>query len=243
MRNGFAFLQLSANPFIGSVQLVIWLFFRPSAWRGYLQLIDPILPPHFCLAQLNDRHWQDRHLRRLLFHGYLVLPLLFFLFIICSLVFYDRLTESAITGLFIGLGIGILLGTAVSTAAGIIAAVVASSTFALTWSGTRLLFDVITAPVMGIIFGSITAAVAYVMLNIADQRHRTVLVRQIGSFVLSFLASLAVMAIIIAVTTLTIPIGERGGLGNRVLGLVFAGITGIFLGLSIGLRILNLWRG
>jgi hypothetical protein len=243
MKNRSAAPQLSDNPLLGSWQLLIWFFFRPSAWRACLQQIDPALTPHFCLAELTDVHWQHPLLRRLLAYGYVALPILSVMLITSVLVISEQLTQLAMIGLLFGLGTGLLLGTTVSAAGGIVAAVVGSSAFAITWSGANLLFDIVTTPMMGIIYGLITAAVVYVLLNIADQRHPPALIRQTGSFVLGFIASLAVIAIIIGVTAVTIPIGEQGGLGNRVLGLIVAVFTGSLVGLSIGWRTLKLMRG
>jgi hypothetical protein len=243
MINEYSLPRLSANPLIGSLQLVVWLFCRPSAWHGCLQQIDPNLPPHFCLAQLTNRHWENPLLRRLLLYGYVALPILAAFLVTSGLAASGRLTLSAMTGVLFGFGTGLLLGTAVSAAAGMATSIVASLIFAITWSGMSLLFDVVTTPTLGVMYGLITAAVIYVLLNIEDQRQHTVLIRQIGSFVLSFFASLVVIALIIGVTALTIPVGEQGGLGNHVFGLIVAGITAILFGLSIGWRTLSLRRG
>ena len=229
--------QLNASPLVVSLQLLGWLFFRPSAWRDYVRQIDPALPPHFCLAQLTDAHWQHPLLRRLLVHGYVALPILSGLFVSGGLAASGQLTSLAITGLFFGLGAGLLLGTAVSVAAGLVAAVAGSAAFAIAWSGTHTLwFDLVTTSRMGIIYGVITAVVAYVLLNIGGRRDRVAFGRQTGSFVIGFLASLAITVLVISVTTVTVTTGERGGLGNRGIGLVIAGIAGSLFGLTIGWR-------
>jgi hypothetical protein len=235
--------QLNTNPLVASFQLLVWFFFKPSAWRACLQQIDPALTPHFCLAELTDVHWQHPLLRRLLADGYIVLPTLCGILIGSGLAIYGRLTLLSMIGLFFGLGTGVLLGTAVSAAGGIAAAVVAIAVFAITWSHTSLLFDMVTTRTVGITYGLIAAVVVHVLLNIADQRHPPALIRQTGSFVLSFLASLAVIAIMILVTTWTFPIGDQGGLGNHVLGLIFAILVSSLFGLAIGWRTLNLRRG
>ena len=85
MSLGSASFQLSANPLAGSLQLLVWFFFKPSAWRACLQQIDPALTPHFCLAELTDLHWQHPLLRRLLAYGYGVLPILCGLLVISGL--------------------------------------------------------------------------------------------------------------------------------------------------------------
>jgi hypothetical protein len=243
MNIGSASFQLSANPLAGSLQLLVWFFFQPSAWRAYLQQIDPALAPHFCLAELTDAHWRHPLLRRMLAYGYVVLPILSGIIVITGFAISGQGTQLVMTGLLFGLGTGLMIGTTVSTAGGMVAAVVGSAVFAIIWSGTSLLFDMVTTRMMGFIYGLITAAVVYVLLNIADQRHPAAMLRQTGSFVLGFFASLAVIAIIIRVTALTIPIGNQGGLGNHILALILAVVIGSLFGLSIGWRTLNLWRG
>lgn len=68
--------ELHPNLILGSLQLLFWLFFHPSAWRNHVARIDPDLRPDFCLAELNRAQWRRPALRRLLILGYLVLPLL-----------------------------------------------------------------------------------------------------------------------------------------------------------------------
>ena len=64
------------NLFLGSLQLLCWLFFRPSAWRHHVARIDPTLRPDFCLAELQSAQWRHPAIRRLLVQGYVVLPAL-----------------------------------------------------------------------------------------------------------------------------------------------------------------------
>ncbi|MFB2935044.1 hypothetical protein ACE1B6_07170 [Aerosakkonemataceae cyanobacterium BLCC-F154] len=60
----------------GCVQLVFWLFFRPTVWRNYIHRIDEQLTPNFCLAELSRSHWRNPTLRRLLLQGCIILPIL-----------------------------------------------------------------------------------------------------------------------------------------------------------------------
>src|SRR5215475_12602793 len=62
------------NLFLGSLQLLFWLFFRPSAWRHHVARIDPTLRPDFCLVELQSVQWRHPAMRRLLVQGYVVLP-------------------------------------------------------------------------------------------------------------------------------------------------------------------------
>ena len=62
------------NLVLGSLHLLCWFFFHPSAWKHHLRPIN--LRPDFCLAEINWRHPQPSVLKRLLIQGYVILPLL-----------------------------------------------------------------------------------------------------------------------------------------------------------------------
>src|SRR5215510_7138291 len=64
------------NLFLGSLHLLFWLLFHPSAWRHHIARIDPTLRPDFCLAELQRAQWRPPAMRRLLVQGYVVLPVL-----------------------------------------------------------------------------------------------------------------------------------------------------------------------
>lgn len=64
------------NLILGSVQLVFWLFFRPTVWRNYIHRIEQKLSPNFCLAELSRSQWRNPDLRRLLLQGCIILPIL-----------------------------------------------------------------------------------------------------------------------------------------------------------------------
>jgi hypothetical protein len=68
--------DLHPNLILGSLQLLFWLFFHPSAWRNHVARIDPILHPDFALAELSLAQWRNPALRRLLMMAYIVWPLL-----------------------------------------------------------------------------------------------------------------------------------------------------------------------
>lgn len=68
--------ELHRSPIVATLQLFVWLFFHPSAWRNHIARIDPALPPDFNLAQLTREQWRNRELRRLLLLGHVLAPLL-----------------------------------------------------------------------------------------------------------------------------------------------------------------------
>lgn len=58
--------ELHPNLILASLQLLLWIFFHPSAWRSYVGRIDPALSPDFVLTNLSREQWRDPALRQLL---------------------------------------------------------------------------------------------------------------------------------------------------------------------------------
>lgn len=67
--------MLPKSPVLASLMIIIWLIFKPSAWRSYLATIDPKLSGDVALAKLNFTHWQQPALRRLLLLGHGLWPI------------------------------------------------------------------------------------------------------------------------------------------------------------------------
>lgn len=100
--------SLHPNVWVGSLQLLIWLVFHPSAWRNHVKRIDPNLPSNFCLLQLEPEHWRNPLLRKLLVIGYVVWPI--WLGLLISIASWLLGLESVWTGIVFGMGIGIIVG-------------------------------------------------------------------------------------------------------------------------------------
>jgi hypothetical protein len=66
--------QQHPNLIIGSLQLLFWLFFRPSAWRNHLKRIDPALD--YKSKEKSQLGWRNPDLWRLLIQVYLIFPLI-----------------------------------------------------------------------------------------------------------------------------------------------------------------------
>ncbi|MFP5272264.1 AAA family ATPase [Coleofasciculus sp.] len=62
------------NLILGSLQLFFWLFFHPSAFRNHLKRIDPAFDFHN--NRINSLRWGNKKLGKLLFQGYIILPIL-----------------------------------------------------------------------------------------------------------------------------------------------------------------------
>ncbi|MBI1881308.1 MAG: ATP-binding protein [Chloroflexi bacterium] len=108
--------RLHPNLILGSLQLLVWLFFHPSAWRNYVAQLDPTLPPNFAITDLTLPQWRNPQLRRLLLMGYGVLPGLAGLLAGLGLWLLDVSDQNVA----IGVGVGIVLGIGSSAAGSII---------------------------------------------------------------------------------------------------------------------------
>ncbi|MEH2060798.1 MAG: AAA family ATPase [Nostoc sp.] len=69
--------QQHPNLILGSLQLVFWLFFRPTAWRNHLERIDLNLESNSSLSiLLRQGRWRNLALWRFFIQAYFILPIL-----------------------------------------------------------------------------------------------------------------------------------------------------------------------
>ena len=111
--------QLHRNLFIGSFQLLFWLFFHPSAWRNHINRLDPHLSPNFSLAEIPGKQWRDFSFLRLLFMCTLTWPLLAGLAVGLGLWLLQMPTTNITLGIVIGLALGVVTSVTVSLAGGV----------------------------------------------------------------------------------------------------------------------------
>jgi len=104
--------QAHPNLILGSLQLAVWIFFHPTAWRNHVRRIDDKLRPDFSLAELKRSHWRHPGLRRLLVQAYLILPVI-------VAVFDMVLTREPISALLSQVAYSLIVGTTASVAVGI----------------------------------------------------------------------------------------------------------------------------
>ncbi|WP_298912124.1 AAA family ATPase [uncultured Nostoc sp.] len=77
-RNAYTYTpEQHTNSILGSLQLLFWLFFRPSALRNHLERIDPALDSNSSLIiLLRQGRWRNLALWRLFIQGCFILPIL-----------------------------------------------------------------------------------------------------------------------------------------------------------------------
>lgn len=111
------------NLILGSLQLLFWLGFRPSAWRNHVTHIAPALRPDFGLVELHKADIHNPQLRKLLLQVYGVWPLLIGLTVGGGLWMTGQSNDTIIfgitTGLATGLAVSIALGIGTLMAIGV----------------------------------------------------------------------------------------------------------------------------
>jgi hypothetical protein len=116
--------MLPTSPILASLVIIGWLLFTPSAWRRYIDHIDPHLSPNFALAHLTKQHWQQPALWRLLILGHGLTPLWVSFMVIGCLWLLDTPNEAILLATCYALPLslvgGILGSFMVSVAFGII---------------------------------------------------------------------------------------------------------------------------
>ena len=160
---------LQSNLWLGSLQLLFWLFFHPTAWRNAIHQIDPLLQPNFCLAEVPLSQWRRWDFWRLLLLSFLTWPLLVSLLIALGLRLLGTPVDGVILGVMVGLSIGLvaafmtsLIGSlAIGTAVGIAVSLVVGVAGGLLLSASRrfppfaadVSFDLVAATVIGLAAG------------------------------------------------------------------------------------------
>ena len=191
---------LHRNVLLGTLQLLAWLLFHPSAWRSYLAQVSPPLAADFCLSQLTPAHWRDPALRRLLFRGHVVAPLLASTAILVEMwalgvpagPLFLRVATSLAVGIIGGLVVGSGTLDAVGMTVGVIGSISGGAAVAVATAVTHHLalppFDATVSTIVrdflaggvdgvtavmvafGIAFGSLIASVGGALASIVSRR-------------------------------------------------------------------------
>ncbi len=111
---------LSRSIILGSLQLLFWLLFHPSAWRHHLQTVMPELPPTFCLADLRLAQWRRPAVWRFLFMSQMAWPLLVAVIVAAGLWLLGMPGPSLLLGVLLGLTVGLVSNVAASFAGSLV---------------------------------------------------------------------------------------------------------------------------
>lgn len=235
---------LHANPLIGSIQLLFWLFFRPSAWRSYVQHLPGTIAPDFALLQLTKAQWLHLIASPLLFTLF-ISPLLAILFgyiltwslgvnglgildmntasnfpLLVTASFIVSATLSAAGGIFLGWGMIIS-----SALAGVLALILQNQTGPIFASTSGMLNEMARVWVLGVT----TGIVANISIAIdAPEQSRYLLRQQVGGVIAGILVSGILLGTTLALA-LNLSSGEAGavlqGVSTRFSGILAIGFS------------------
>ena len=245
--------ELHSNLLLGSLQLLCWLLFHPSAWRNYAIRIDPALRSGFTLAELSRIQWRNPALRRLLIMGYLLWPLLVGLLVGLVLWLLHLPGENIGYGMAVGVGcsvaIGVVGGVGVSTAGSLATGVVggvaggiAHGIMGTVEVTTTLEVTEFARRVTGGATGGIVVDVGYwaillsgslagsVIGSVANQRTADSLARQMSS---------VIIGVLIGAITLSITVGAAIFAGYWAIGIAVGAIVSVI----VIWQTHNWWRG
>lgn len=112
------------NLILGSLQLLFWLLFRPSAWNNHLASINPCLhrdsKSSICFPWKKPAFW------RLLFQGYIILPVMANLLQGLVLLAWGIPIKPILSSVQVGVLLGVVCGTTTGTMQGLTAGVAVS---------------------------------------------------------------------------------------------------------------------
>lgn len=245
--------ELHPNLLLGSLQLLCWLLFHPSAWRNHVTCIDPTLRSGFTLTELSRAQWRNPALRRLLIMGYVLWPLLVGLLVSLVLWVLSLPGEKIVYGMAIGVGssvaIGVVGGVGVSTAGSLATGVVGGVAGGIThgmMGGTEVTTTREVAEfarrVTGGATGGVVVDVGYwavlvsgslagsVIGSVASQRPAYSLARQMGS---------VIIGILIGAVTLSMTVGAAIVMGYPAVGIA----VGVIVSVAIVWQTHRWWSG
>ncbi len=229
---------LSRSMIIGSLQLLFWLFFHPSAWRNHLHTLAPDLRPNFCLAELRWRHGRRFAFWRFLFMSQLAWPLVVGGAVALGLRGFNAAPQNILLGVIIGMAVGIVtsfaasfagslvVGQAMGMAVGIVIGLGGVVTFGSTGSllavSLQLSADLVASTLIGLA-GGLAGGLAFGVAAGASQTGR--------SSEVAYSLPRQVSGIIVGVLI--------GSLAGRLISLVNERLTlGMVIGLPFGLAVL-----
>lgn len=236
---------LHPNLLVGSLHLLFWIIFHPSAWRHHVARIAPGLTADFTLPDLRRNQWHNPALRRLLIQLYLVWPLLCFLLFIPVFRFGRVSPQDFVATLLhftmIVLVMNLLFGTVVSVASGVVAGVAVGVTVGLAGSLISNFFA--REITINVAIGGFIGVAAGLNGRFTPKKQIHSPTRQIGAIVVGVLIG----GLISLVRYLLEMLGQSTGLpGNIAYVLARSLMVGLSFGMGIGWqygRRAGLWAG
>ncbi|MCU0494923.1 MAG: hypothetical protein MUD01_25330 [Chloroflexaceae bacterium] len=222
---------LHPNFLLGSLHLLFWLFFHPTAYRNHIARIDPTLRPNFALLGLSWQQWRNREVQLLLAQAYLA-PLLIGNGVLAWLPLAQGASLNQVAFFFInGLAFGVAFCLVGSVASGLVGGIASG------------LVGGIASGLVGGVAGGLVGGLSAPQLRLAFSPVRQVVGIVAGVvFGLVFGLAFSLVFIFAGVQAVTLMIGAGTGSGGSLpFGLVFGLVCGLAVGLVVDLQTGN-WR-
>ena len=172
--------ELHPKLFLGSLQLLFWLFFHPSAWRHYILCLDSNLPADVRLAELKAIHWQNPAWRRLLMMIYLILPLTVNLLIGLGLYLFGASGTEVVYSVVFGLAYGVLISVGISYLISLPMGALLATTIG---AASHLMLHY---PLIGVaLYGFSAGAAVAVALDITKRGSNSLFIRRMGGVMIA----------------------------------------------------------
>ena len=235
--------ELNSNLLLGSLQLLGWFFFHPSAWCNHISRIDPTLRPDFNLAELNRDQWRNPALRRLLLMIFGVFLLFLITFNVLAMSLLGLSKEAIIVGTAVGacnfltalVPLSVMTNLALGGAGGISWGIASGLGFGYAANSPGpVTMDLTFGFIFGLGIGLSIGMGGIVPSNVVSRR-RDPVARKIGGFIigalLGGLSSSAVMAF------KTVVEFETTNVTNLMIwGILFSVVFGVVIGFQNGWR-------
>jgi hypothetical protein len=189
---------LHNNPFIATIQLLLWLLFRPSAWIAMVAHIDPALPADFALSKLRLEQWRHPTLLRLLGLIYVIGPVVIGIIVGLWLWLTNEDIITIVRGIIYvvtlsfvgGLTSGITVSVAFSHVAGMISGLLVGLFFGMpdeAWYRAAILSSVFAV-----------SLASSVLVPFATQSSQSQAIQKVDSLLISFFVIVASGAIVVS---------------------------------------------
>lgn len=229
--------ELHPNLFLGGLQLLLWLFVHPAAWRSHLARMDPDLRPDFCLAELSRTQWHNPVLRHLLLTGWGLWLLLIGLLIGPGLWIAGQSGPDLVQGIVESLMRAAAGSLVVSLAFGVTAGLAFGVTFGLAFSVRHLAGGVVAGTEHAVAAGVLLG----VMLGVAGRRPAYAWAQQMGGVLLGGLMG-GLMLSLAALAAYVLANGVPASAGDLVRAEVNTTLY-VVLGMAFGSGLLALFIG
>jgi hypothetical protein len=154
-----------SNVFLGSLHLLFWLIFHPSAWGNHIYQIDISLEKNFSLIEvLTYQRRQNKRISQFIFQVFILLPILTNLISATFFLILGTPWNSVVFGMLAGLCVGFFGGIVTGIVAGVAVGVVFNVLVGLAFS---IVFGMAGSLAIGASLGMVLGVACAVAFEVA----------------------------------------------------------------------------